>query len=309
MVLEHELEMDTALICGGYDAVPALCRRQIDLAQLLRLAARRPIEVLSIPVRHPDAGPVLARGMHLAEDVGIVCLALRAPRDVVADREVALAVVHDEAAPVAAIESHEPRLRLARHVPRALLDLLRMCRLAVQADRNERIGAGSGGRVAHAPGRAAVEEAGHADDTVVRPLERDLDVHLLIVVRIALKARKLERGLYHRVGAEAGDVEELLLARVERAVVAGADVAARVAVEAAIVLRASAAGKRADRRKPDCRCDAGQAVSSRHSEESHLSFPSISRSAGARRSVDDRLEPRTSTYQSILPILWTVWLS
>ena len=124
-----------------------------------------------------------------------------------------------------------------------------MRRLLVQFHIDQRIGARPRRSKAHPPGLAAVEEGRHLHRAAIRLAQRDLDIDLLIVERIAGQARQFERRLDSRIGAALQSVDRAAVAILlagpipsgQRAAVAVADVAAQTARQTAIVLRSAPA--------------------------------------------------------------------
>ena len=191
-MLQDHLEVDAVLFRRVHDGVPLARRRQIQIAEFCRFAAGGPVEVLAVPVRHPDPRPVFARVVHLGKEVRRAGQFIRVPRLIVTDGIVARAAIELEATVVAAIYPHEARFRVAVDRPLFLVQSLLMHGLAVEFHAHDRIGSRHGGRVADAPRAVAIVEGGNIYRAVVRFADGDLHVDVLVVERVALQIGQFE---------------------------------------------------------------------------------------------------------------------
>src|SRR5437660_12627187 len=109
-------------------------------------------------------------------------------------------IVERESRLVPLVSPHEARQGLSARVELALIDLLRLDRASVQLEVREIMFARTVGRIANAPGLAAVEVCWDLNAPPILCRDRHDDVVLGIVEGISLHLRKLERSLDLGIG-------------------------------------------------------------------------------------------------------------
>ena len=163
-MLQRHLKMNARLFRRGDNGIPLLRHRQIQLAQRQGRAVWRPIQILAIPMIHPDARPVFMRCAHLPKNIRHVVgdWAVRdVPGHILAPGKKAPSIAGNEAPRIGRVNANETRAgRRTGHDPRSGLQMADGERRTVQCDATDTVSPGHRRHVSHTPCCAAIKKRG-----------------------------------------------------------------------------------------------------------------------------------------------------